>query len=60
MKKILALKGVEVLSKKQKQQIKGAIGIGCCPSGRGCLISFPGGSFCEPGRCLPYGGCIFY
>ncbi|WP_271768146.1 hypothetical protein [Aquimarina algiphila] len=59
MKKILNLTGVQKLSKEQQGQIKGAIGIGCCGSNK-CRVSFPGGSFCEPGRCLPYGGCIFY
>ncbi|WP_299261680.1 hypothetical protein [uncultured Aquimarina sp.] len=61
MKKILELKGVQELSKGEQRSIKGAWGlVGCCPSGRGCLISIPGGSFCEPGYCRPSGGCIFF
>ncbi|MEB3347967.1 hypothetical protein U6A24_21005 [Aquimarina gracilis] len=63
MKKILELKGVQKLNREQQQKIKGAWGnVSCCPSGRGCQISFPGGSFCEPGYCDRYrpGRCILY
>ena len=60
MKKILELTGVQKLSKDEQRQIKGAWGVGCCPSGRGCLISFGGQSFCEPGYCDRWGRCIFY
>ncbi|WP_160114085.1 MULTISPECIES: hypothetical protein [Aquimarina] len=58
MKKILNLTGVQKLSKEQQQNINGSASRGvCCPSGRGCLIA---GRFCEPGRCNPWGGCVFY
>ncbi len=63
MKKILELKGVQELSKGAQRSIKGAMtSITCCPTGRGCQISYPGGSFCEPGRCNPWGwgGCMLY
>ncbi len=64
MKKILELKGIQELTKGQQRSIKGAWGnVSCCSSGRGCQISFPGGSFCEPGYCDPYGWgnrCILY
>ncbi|AXT53683.1 hypothetical protein D1818_23705 [Aquimarina sp. BL5] len=67
MKKILELKGVQELSKGQQRSIKGAnTYISCCNpnpingSGNRCRISFPGGSFCEPGRCTGWGGCILY
>ncbi|RZS93538.1 hypothetical protein [Aquimarina brevivitae] len=64
MKKILDLKGVQTLSRGELKSIKGAWGsISCCTSGRGCQISFPGGSFCEPGYCdsrWGYGRCILY
>ncbi len=63
MKKILNLSGVQKLSKQEQRQLKGGrTSISCCPTGRGCQISFPGGSFCEPGRCNPFGwgGCILY
>ncbi|MDY8135358.1 hypothetical protein [Aquimarina sp. 2201CG5-10] len=63
MKKILNLTGVEKLSREEQSQIKGSRAwISCCPTGRGCQISFPGGSFCEPGYCDPYrpGRCILY
>ncbi|MDH7444036.1 hypothetical protein [Aquimarina sp. 2201CG14-23] len=62
MKKILDLTGVKTLSKGEQRSIKGAMtSITCCGSNR-CRISFPGGSFCEPGRCNPWGwgGCILY
>ncbi|WP_160114084.1 MULTISPECIES: hypothetical protein [Aquimarina] len=58
MKKILNLTGVQKLSKEQQGQIKGAAFAGCCSPNR-CRVSFPGGSFCEPGRCTSF-GCIFY
>lgn len=52
MKKILDLEGVQKLSRAEQGSIKGAgTSISCCPTGRGCQISFPGGSFCEPGYC---------
>ncbi|WP_108869277.1 hypothetical protein [Aquimarina aquimarini] len=61
MKKILNLTGVQALSKQQQQNIKGAWGsASCCPSGRGCQISFGNQSFCEPGYCDRWGRCIFY
>jgi len=62
MKKILNLKGIQKLSKEEQGSIKGAWQgrATCCPSGRGCLISFGNQSFCEPGRCTQWGGCIFY
>ncbi|MDY8135359.1 hypothetical protein [Aquimarina sp. 2201CG5-10] len=61
MKKILNLTGVQKLSKDEQQQIKGAaFRATCCPSGRGCLISFGGQSFCEPGFCDRWGRCIFF
>ncbi|WP_405206004.1 hypothetical protein [Aquimarina sp. LLG6339-5] len=67
MKKILELTGVQELSKGQQRSIKGAnTYISCCNpspingSGNRCRISFPGGSFCEPGRCTSFGGCILY
>ncbi|WP_025739474.1 hypothetical protein [Aquimarina pacifica] len=51
MKKILDLKGVQELSKKQQQRISGsATAITCCSRSK-CRISFPGGSICEPGDC---------
>ncbi len=62
MKKILSLKGVQELSKEQQRQIKGAMtSITCCGRNR-CRISYAGGSFCEPGRCLGgvYNRCILY
>ncbi|WP_298548881.1 hypothetical protein [uncultured Aquimarina sp.] len=59
MKKILDLQGIQKLSKGEQRSIKGAWGnVSCCPSGRGCQISFPGGSFCEPGYCNGWRGCI--
>ncbi|MGY3795654.1 hypothetical protein [uncultured Aquimarina sp.] len=66
MKKILELSGIQELSKAQQRSIKGAMtSITCCnPNPRGggnkCRISYPGGSFCEPGRCTNWGGCILY
>lgn len=61
MKKILDLTGIQKLSKEQQQHIKGAWGrITCCPSGRGCLLRFGNQSFCEPGHCNRWGGCILY
>lgn len=64
MKSILNLTGVKRLSKEQQSEIKGNSGvyISCCPTGRGCQISFPGGSFCEPGFCNNdiYNSCILY
>ncbi len=61
MKKILNLKGIQEISKQQQQNIKGAWGRAtCCPSGRGCLIRIGPRSFCEPGRCTSWGGCVFY
>ncbi len=59
MKKILELNGVQKLSRKEQVKINGA-GFGGCCSPNQCRVSFPGGSFCEPGRCLSWGGCIFY
>lgn len=60
MKKILNVTGVQKLSKIEQGSIKGAgTSISCCGSNK-CRISFPGGSFCEPGRCLQWGGCILY
>ncbi|MDH7444037.1 hypothetical protein [Aquimarina sp. 2201CG14-23] len=60
MKKILELKGVQELSKEEQRSVKGAWGnVSCCGRNK-CRISFPGGSFCEPGRCLDWGGCILY
>ncbi len=60
MKKILELTGVQKLSKEQQQQIKGAMGNVTCCGNRKCRISFPGGSFCEPGYCQGgiYNRCI--
>ena len=64
MKKILELKGIQKLTKIEQKNIKGIFwnNISCCPSGRGCKISYPGGSFCEAGYCDPYrpGSCILY
>ncbi|TPN82379.1 hypothetical protein [Aquimarina algicola] len=52
MKKILELSGIQKLTREQQQNIKGAFGtVTCCPTGRGCLLSFGGESFCEPGYC---------
>ncbi|WP_128755160.1 hypothetical protein [Aquimarina sediminis] len=60
MKKILNLSGIQKLSKNQQQQIKGAFNRArCCPSGRGCLISFGNQTYCEPGYCDRWGRCIF-
>ncbi|MEW7281108.1 hypothetical protein ABW636_21135 [Aquimarina sp. 2201CG1-2-11] len=61
MKKILNLNGVQKLNKQEQKSIKGAgYHIGCCPNGNGCRISFGNQSFCEPGRCLGWRGCILY
>lgn len=63
MKKILDLKGVQTLNRSELKSIKGAMAsITCCPTGRGCQISYPGGSFCEPGYCDSRWGnrCILY
>lgn len=52
MKNILKLTGVQKLTRQEQGSIKGAAtSISCCNTGRGCRISFPGGSFCEPGYC---------
>ncbi|WP_062055206.1 hypothetical protein [Aquimarina longa] len=62
MKKILNLNGIKELSKNEQKQINGSAFYGratCCPSGRGCLISFGNQSFCEPGYCDRWGRCIF-
>ncbi len=60
MKKILNLTGVQKLSREQQGAINGSRGyISCCGNNK-CRISFPGGSFCEPGRCTQWGGCILY
>ncbi|WP_109301267.1 hypothetical protein [Aquimarina sp. AU474] len=62
MKKILELTGVQKLSRKQQVHINGARRVlTCCPSGRGCQISFPefGIQFCEPGACSSDGRCLF-
>ncbi|MCK8524123.1 hypothetical protein M0D21_21275 [Aquimarina sp. D1M17] len=58
MKKILELKGVQKLSRKQQLKIKGAVFSGCCSANQ-CRVVWAGGSFCEPGRCS-FAGCIFY
>ncbi len=68
MKKILNLTGVQKLSREQQRNVKGSWGptVRCCNpnprngSGNKCRISFPGGSFCEPGRCTQNGGCIIF
>lgn len=67
MKRILELEGIQKLSKEQQRSIKGAMtSITCCNpnprtgTGNKCRISYPGGSFCEPGSCQPWGGCILY
>lgn len=61
MKKILNVTGVKTLSKTQQQNIKGAQSriITCCGRNK-CQITWSGGSFCEPGRCLGSGRCILY
>ena len=60
MKKILTIKDVKKLSRTEQKSINGAgTSITCCGNNR-CRISYPGGSFCEPGRCLSWGGCILY
>ncbi len=60
MKNILKLNGVKELSKETQSQLRGAGSFISCCGGNKCRISFPGGSFCEPGRCLQWGGCILY
>jgi hypothetical protein len=61
MKSILNLDGVTKLSKEQQQGIAGSANRlwGCCPTGNGCFVGFPGKGFCEPGNCRPSGGCVF-
>ncbi|PKV51861.1 hypothetical protein ATE84_3961 [Aquimarina sp. MAR_2010_214] len=61
MKSILNLTGVKKLSKEQQQDITGSSmrWPRCCPTGRGCLVTWSGGSFCEPGYCRSNGYCIF-
>ncbi len=58
MKNILNLAGIQKLNKEEQSKIRGAIFSGCCSSNK-CRVSFPGGEFCEPGRCTNF-GCIFY
>ncbi|WP_394748380.1 hypothetical protein [Spongiimicrobium salis] len=61
MKKILKIDGAKVLGKKEQIKIMGGYGssFNCCGPNK-CRVNFPGGSFCEPGRCTSNGGCIFY
>ena len=63
MKKILDLTGIKKLTKEEQGTIKGAWrNPTCCPTGRGCLISFGDQSYCETGYCDSYnwGRCILY
>ena len=62
MKKLLDVTGVKTLSKKEQQTIKGMMTYISCCGGNKCRISYPGGSFCEPGYCDPYawGTCLLY
>ncbi len=61
MNKILNLEGIKKLSKKEQRHVIGSARttISCCGRSK-CRISYPGGSFCEPGRCDDFGRCILY
>ena len=57
MKKLLQVRGVTELTRKEQQHILG----GACTQKRGlCCITLSNGSeFCEAGICQ-YGSCLYY
>lgn len=59
MKSLKNLKGIQVLSKKQLQQVKGAVRFYCKGRNR-CCFQVNGTEFCEPGHCSYNRGCILY
>lgn len=58
MKNLKNLEGVQVLNKKQLQQIKGSIRV-YCKGGNRCCFVINGTEYCEPGHCTRY-GCQFF
>lgn len=62
MKKILELKGIKELTKKDQKQITGSTGrrfVYCGPPGQCCMTFLGGPTICDFGYCQPNGTCIW-
>ncbi|SHI49164.1 hypothetical protein [Aquimarina spongiae] len=62
MKKILNLKDVQVLNKKDQQEINGSFGVlrPYCNGPKRCCITTPNGAvFCDYGYCQSNGSCVW-
>ncbi len=62
MKKLANLKGVKTLNKNEQKTLSGGwSGSRCTGSGNQCCITTASGfEFCDAGRCLSNGYCLWY
>jgi len=60
LKNILEINGVQELGKNQQLEIQGGRTSSCYVNRGLCCVTAGNYELCEPGRCLPNGGCLWY